>query len=56
MKASALISRLNHLVKTHGDSEVFMDVNSHGLIPIGEVDVDADDTGIMLWAPESEVA
>lgn len=52
MRASVLISRLKHLINVHGDLKVYMDVNADGLIKIGEVDVDADDTGIMLWKPE----
>jgi hypothetical protein len=52
MKASDLISRLQHLVKQHGDSDVLLDVDCHGPHQIGEVDVDADDTGIMIWKVE----
>lgn len=49
MKAKELIERLQHLVKEHGDQDVFLDVTSDGLIEIGEVDVDTEDTGIIVW-------
>lgn len=49
MKASKLIRRLQYLVKEHGDMHVMMDVDVTGPHQIGEVDVDTDDTGIMLW-------
>lgn len=49
MKATQLIERLQHLVKQHGDMDVLLDVDCHGPHQIGEVDVDTDDTGIMIW-------
>jgi hypothetical protein len=52
MKAGVLVARLQHLIKTHGDMSVYMDVDSKGLREIGEVDVDADDTGIIFWEAE----
>lgn len=55
MKAKELIERLQHLVKEHGDQNVFIDVNAHGLNEIGEVDVDAEDTGIILWPDGGDV-
>lgn len=50
MKATDLIVRLQHLVKQHGDREIFLDVSEHGLRQIEEIDIDVDDTGIMIWA------
>jgi len=50
MKASALITRLQHLIKQHGDMPVFLDVCSYGVLEIDQVDVDTEDTGIMIWA------
>lgn len=52
MRAGVLIARLQHLVKVHGDVSVFMDVDLGGLREIGEIDVDAEDTGIILWQAE----
>lgn len=49
MHATELISRLQHLVKHHGDMRVVLDVWQTGLNLIEEVDVDVDDTGIMIW-------
>lgn len=50
MRASILISRLNHLIRCHGDQEVLLDLgNQVGLREIAEVDVDAEDTGIIVW-------
>ncbi len=50
MKASELIERLQHLVKQHGDHDIFLDVSEHGLKKIEEVDIDVYDTGFMIWA------
>lgn len=55
MKASKLIRRLQYLIKEHGDMHVLMDTDPRGPYQIGEVDVDADDTGIMLWKDEGGV-
>ena len=52
MRASTVIARLQHLVKEHGDVSVFMDTDPHGLHPITEIDVDAEDTGIILYTGE----
>ena len=54
MKASEVIDRLTWLIKEHGDRDVFLDVSSDGLIEPGEIDMDADDTGIMIWRKEEE--
>lgn len=52
MKASALIARLVEPHAAHGDLEVYLDVCNEGLIEVGEVDVDAEDTGIIIWKAE----
>lgn len=49
MKASDLISRLQHLVKQHGDEEVFID-SGCCLHVIDEVDMGASDEGLIIWA------
>jgi hypothetical protein len=54
VKATDLISRLQHLVKQHGDLDVLLDTDCLGPHRIGEVDVDTDDTGIMIWAEAKE--
>lgn len=52
MRASTGIQRLQYLQKVYGDMEVFLDVSPDGLIEIGLIDVDAEDTGIMIWRKE----
>ena len=54
MKASKLIIRLQHLIKTEGDLDVMLDTNAEGLQEIGEIDVDAEDTGIIIWSKDGE--
>ena len=55
VRASEVISRLQFLQKEHGDMEVYLDVNEDGLLLIGEIDVDAEDTGIIIWKREASV-
>lgn len=52
MKVSALIDRLIHLRREHGELEVFLDCRPDSLLAIGEVDVDAEDTGVIIWPGE----
>lgn len=54
MRVGALIERLQFLQREHGEMDVLLDVTSDGLIEIGEVDVDLDDTGIIIWRKEEE--
>ncbi|WP_298437981.1 hypothetical protein [Geobacter sp.] len=54
MKVSELIDRLAYLRANHGEMEVFLDVSVHGLLEIGEIDVDVDDTGIIIWPQRGE--
>ena len=49
MTATKVIDRLTELRTLHGDLEVLMDVGDTDLIPIGEIDLDADDNGFILW-------
>jgi hypothetical protein len=49
MRATEIIDQLTHLIDLHGDQEVYLDVSPDGLLEIGEIDVDADDTGIIVW-------
>ncbi|MDA8428912.1 MAG: hypothetical protein M0T70_06610 [Geobacteraceae bacterium] len=49
MKASEVVARLNFLVKQHGDMEVFMDTDPIKLHEVEEIDVDAEDTGIIFY-------
>lgn len=53
MKASEVVSRLNFLMKQHGDMEVFMDTNPDHLHKVEEIDVDAEDTGFIFWPRET---
>lgn len=56
MKASELIERVTALKQEHGDMEVFLDVSADGLLDLGEIDVDAEDTGIIIWPADREEA
>ncbi len=49
MKASAVISRLQHLITVYGDQDVYLDVGPNGVRAIDEIDVDVEDTGIIVW-------
>jgi hypothetical protein len=54
VRVSDLIERLTELRDIHGEQQVFLDVSQDGLIEIGEVDVDADDTGIIIWKADED--
>lgn len=54
MRVGALIERLQFLQKQHGEMDVLLDVSEDGLIEIGEVDVDMDDTGIIIWRKDED--
>jgi hypothetical protein len=54
MDLSTVINRLQHLKKVHGNMNVYMDTNPDKLLSIGEIDVDADDTGVIFWPKEPE--
>lgn len=56
MKVSALIDRLITLRREHGDMDVFVDCRPDTLMEIGEVNVDAEDTGIIIWLDEPDEA
>lgn len=52
MKAKAMITRLTELLEQHGDHDVLIDVRGQGLIPIGEIDLDVEENGFILWEEE----
>ncbi len=54
MFAAEVIARLQELVAESGDQEVFLDIGPDGLLPIEEIGIDMDDTGIIVWSPEGE--
>jgi hypothetical protein len=54
MRISVIVQRLQFLIQTQGDMEGFMDVGPGGLLEIGEIDVDAEDTGIIFWPKEED--
>jgi len=55
VRVSALIEELTALQADFGDMQVYMDVTcSAGLLDIGEVGVDVEDTGIILWSTDIE--
>lgn len=56
MRATELIEALQCLIKQHGNRNVYVDcgIEHGGLKPIHELDVDADDTGIVLWFPDED--
>lgn len=49
MKASDLISRLQHLVKQYGDEQVLID-SGMCLCVIDEIDMGGGDEGLIIWA------
>lgn len=57
MNVSTLIDELVRLKNEFGDMTVYMVVSCElGLLEVGEVGVDVDDTGIILWCQEKERA
>lgn len=57
MNVSTLIDELIRLKNEFGDMTVYMDVSCElCLLEVGEVGVDVDDTGIILWSQEKESA
>lgn len=54
MRASMVIARLEWLVQQHGDMDIYLDTNPDALLSIGEIDVDAEDTGIIIWPRQEE--
>jgi len=54
MRAKAVAERILELVERHGDRELFLDVGPDGLIAVGDIDVDTEDTGIIVWARSKE--
>jgi hypothetical protein len=50
MIASELLAKLQQLVDAgHGDQEVYLDTNPHDLHIIGDIDLDGDEVGIIIW-------
>lgn len=50
MTGRELLEELQALVDAgHGDEEVFLDVSTDGLLTIGEVGLDMDEVGIIIW-------
>lgn len=51
MKASQVIARLQDLQAIHGDMDVLVDPSTllGGPFDIDEIDVDTEDTGIIIW-------
>jgi hypothetical protein len=49
MMARELIEKLQTIVADHGDDEVFLDTGPDCLFGVGEVDVDTDGVGIIIW-------
>lgn len=56
MRVGALIERLQFLQRQHGEMDVLLDVCGDGLLEIGEIDVDAEDSGIIIWRKDAEEA
>lgn len=50
MTGRELLERMTELVNAgHGDEEVYLDTTPHDLYTIGDVDLDADGVGIIIW-------
>ncbi len=54
MKVSALIPHLIQLWEQHGDVDVMLDVDTHGLRHIEDVDVPVETDAIVIWSVGSE--
>jgi hypothetical protein len=45
-----LYQRVQELVEQgHGDEEVYLDTDPHDLFTIGDIDLDTDGVGIIIW-------
>ena len=50
MIARELLEKLQALVDAgHGDETVYLDTNPHDLFVAGDVDLDGDEVGIIIW-------
>jgi len=52
MRATEAVDILTALIDIHGDQEMYLDVSAHGLLDVGEIDVDTDGSGIIIWPPD----
>lgn len=50
MKLTELIERLEELLMTHGDQDVYIDAIPTTLLEIGEIDHNEEQDGIVIWA------
>jgi len=50
MIAKEVLQRFQKLVDAgHGDEEVYLDTDPHDLFIIGDIDLDSDGVGIIIW-------
>lgn len=50
MIASELLAKLQALVDDgHGEQQVYLDTNPHDLHTVGDIDLDTDGVGIIIW-------
>ena len=50
MNAIEVMERMTKLVKEgHGEEEVYLDTDPHDLFTIGDIDLDSDGVGIIIW-------
>lgn len=50
MTVTELRDRLNDLIaEGHGEEEVFLDTGPDNLYTIGDVDLDGDEFGVIIW-------
>ena len=50
MKLAELIERLEELLMTHGDQDVYIDAIPEGLLDVDEIDFSEEQDGIVIWA------
>lgn len=50
MTVTEVIARMAELVESgHGDEEVYLDTDPHDLFVIGDIDLDSDGVGVIIW-------
>ena len=50
MIATELLAKLQALVDAgHGEETVYLDTNPHDLFIVGDIDLDTDGVGIIIW-------
>lgn len=50
MTVLEVMERMEQLAKEgHGEEEVYLDTDPHDLFTIGDIDLDSDGVGVIIW-------